>query len=219
MVTRARLSQDRSRLRRDELLDAAIALFAEGGSRGITHRAVAARAGLPSATTTYYFKSIDELIDAALSRHIEIWLRELQSIIATPLENDISFDDLAGLIAGTFAVRPVETIALNMSIYLAATRTPQLRPMAAEALTALESLAGKLLQHVGIVGDDELARSCITAVAGTALGRLSGRRTDEEVAMTLYTSLRGLVTASMLGEDEVDAQLDGVASGSPSLPE
>ncbi|MFI5426371.1 TetR/AcrR family transcriptional regulator [Aeromicrobium sp. UC242_57] len=68
MVERAQLSQERSRARREALLDAAIDLFAEGGSRAITHRAVAARAGLPSATTTYYFESIDELIRAAPQR-------------------------------------------------------------------------------------------------------------------------------------------------------
>jgi len=46
MTTRARLSQNRSRLRRERLLDSAIALFAEGGARGITHRGVASKAGL-----------------------------------------------------------------------------------------------------------------------------------------------------------------------------
>lgn len=216
MATRARLSQDRSRHRRDELLDAAIALFAEGGARGITHRAVAAKAGLPSATTTYYFKSIDELIDAALSRHIEVWLGELQSLTSAPLEEGITFDDVAGLIAGVFSVRPVETISLNLSIYLAATRTPELRPKAAEAITALEALSVKMLQHVGLVGAEELARSLVTLVSGAALGRLSGRRTDEESAMTLYNSMRGLVMASLLSEDEIDARLRELGDGPSS---
>lgn len=207
MVMRARLSQDRSRLRRDELLDAAIALFAEGGPRGITHRAVAAKAELPAATTSYYFTSIDELIQAALSRHIEDWLSDLQAVIAAPLEADISFDDLAGLIAGTFSVRPIEKIALNVSIYLAATSTPELRPKAVEAVEALEALAVKMFQHVGIVGAEELGRSAVILVTGAAFGRLSGRRSDEEVATTLYNSLRALVAASMLGEDVVEAKL------------
>jgi DNA-binding transcriptional regulator YbjK len=216
MATRARLSQDRSRLRRDELLDAAIALFAEGGARGITHRAVAAKAGLPSATTTYYFKSIDELIDAALTRHIENWLLDLQSVTEIPLEADITFDDLAGLIAGTFAVRPIETIALNVSIYFAAARTPELRPKATEALEALETLAVKVLQHVGIVGAEDLARAVVTVLAGSALGRLSERRSIEETATTLYNSLRALATASVLGEEEITARLSELDGGSSS---
>ena len=58
MATRAQLTQGRSRQRRDELLAATIELFAEGGSRAVTHRAVARRAGLPPATTTYYFSSM-----------------------------------------------------------------------------------------------------------------------------------------------------------------
>src|SRR5688572_23024346 len=50
MATRAQLAQGRSRQRREELLAAAIELFAEGGSRAATHRAVARPAGLPPAT-------------------------------------------------------------------------------------------------------------------------------------------------------------------------
>ena len=49
---------------------ATIELFAEGGSRMVTHRAVARRAGLPPATTTYYFASIEDLLREALAAHI-----------------------------------------------------------------------------------------------------------------------------------------------------
>ena len=55
MVTSAAPSQRRSRARREALLRAAVALLAEGGVRAVTHRAVADRAGVPLAATTYYF--------------------------------------------------------------------------------------------------------------------------------------------------------------------
>lgn len=216
MVIRASLSQDRSRLRRGELLDAAIALFAEGGARGITHRAVAAKAGLPSATTNYYFPSIDELIEAALSQHMENLLSDLHSITSIPLEEDISFDDVAGLIAGIFSVRPAEVVALNMSIYVAAARTPELRPKAAEAAAAFVAIAEKMLQHLGMVGAEEIARSLIMVLAGSTLGRLSEQRTDEEVATTLYNSLRRLVTGALLSEDEISAKLGELGNSNPS---
>ena len=51
--------------RRQALVEAASGLLAEGGFDAVRHRAVAERAGLPLASTTYYFDSLDELITAA----------------------------------------------------------------------------------------------------------------------------------------------------------
>lgn len=48
--------------RRYALVSAAAELLCEGGFEAVRHRAVAQRAGLPLASTTYYFASIDDLI-------------------------------------------------------------------------------------------------------------------------------------------------------------
>src|SRR3954467_5079961 len=56
----------RGELRRAELLDAAIHLIGSQGIDAVTHRAVAAAAGVSPASTSYYFRSKDELIDEAL---------------------------------------------------------------------------------------------------------------------------------------------------------
>lgn len=54
--------------RRSELVTAAAALLRAGGFEAVRHRAVAERAGLPLASTTYYFDSLDGLITAAVER-------------------------------------------------------------------------------------------------------------------------------------------------------
>jgi DNA-binding transcriptional regulator YbjK len=105
MATRAQLSQERSRLRRDELLAAAIELFSVGGSRAVTHRAVAARAGLPSATTTYYFESIDQLIREALGAHVASWIRALDDLAKTDPSRSVDLDRTAQFVAAVFAGR------------------------------------------------------------------------------------------------------------------
>src|SRR4051812_43794831 len=56
----------RGERRRAELLDPAIRLIGPQGLGGLPHRAVAAAAGVPAATPSYYFRSKDELIDDAL---------------------------------------------------------------------------------------------------------------------------------------------------------
>src|SRR5882757_3809014 len=60
--------------RRHELIAAAAALLTEGGFEAIRHRAVAERAGLPLASTTYYFDSLDDLITAAVRHRCRVEL-------------------------------------------------------------------------------------------------------------------------------------------------
>jgi len=54
--------------RREVLLSAVIRLLEREGPSGITHRSVAAEAGLPVAAATYYFTDIDDLLISALTR-------------------------------------------------------------------------------------------------------------------------------------------------------
>jgi DNA-binding transcriptional regulator YbjK len=60
--------------RRYALVSAAAELLCEGGFEAVRHRAVARRAGLPLASTTYYFTSLDDLIAKAVEHvgHQEI---------------------------------------------------------------------------------------------------------------------------------------------------
>ena len=48
------------------MVSAAAELLCEGGFDAVRHRAVARRAGLPLASTTYYFSSLDDLIAKAV---------------------------------------------------------------------------------------------------------------------------------------------------------
>lgn len=207
MVTRAQLAQGRSRQRRDELLAATIELFAEGGSRMVTHRAVARRAGLPPATTTYYFASIEELLREALAAHIEQWTADLAALTELDLGDKIGLDDATGLVSHVFAQRGPEVAALELSIFLAATRDPALRDSATEALRQFEQLAVRVLSRLGVDGAEPLAASIIALIAGTALRRQSGQYTEQEEARLMTRAIRDLIAAHVLGEEKVAALL------------
>ncbi|AZZ91338.1 TetR family transcriptional regulator [Hahella sp. KA22] len=58
-------SRVKSEQRRREILQAALRIVAKEGVQGVKHRAVAKEAGVPLASTTYYFKDINELITDA----------------------------------------------------------------------------------------------------------------------------------------------------------
>lgn len=56
---------------REVILDGALAVLAREGLRGVTHRAVAAEAGVQLSLTTYYFKDINALIEQAFELFCE----------------------------------------------------------------------------------------------------------------------------------------------------
>lgn len=58
--------------RRAQLADAAIALLAEAGVHGVTHRAVERRAELPAGTAVNYFRSREALLIAVAERIIAL---------------------------------------------------------------------------------------------------------------------------------------------------
>jgi DNA-binding transcriptional regulator YbjK len=208
MGVRAQLSQERSRIRREELLAAAIELFAEGGSRSITHRGVAARAGLPPATTTYYFESIEELILEALAWHIGRFTSNLEAIAQVDVGVDVTLDDAAGFVTTIFTSRGPEVARLELSIFLAAARVPELRDNAARAMRALEAVAEKVLLRVGVTEPTTVSRAMVALIAGTALRRQSGEYTDESEARMLASAIRDLVAAHALGPDKVDRAIN-----------
>jgi DNA-binding transcriptional regulator YbjK len=72
-------SEDRDR--RSTILDATLRLIATDGVDAITHRRVAAAAGVPLGSTTYYFDSREQLLREAFRRYLE-QIRALQTRVA-----------------------------------------------------------------------------------------------------------------------------------------
>ncbi|NKQ55929.1 TetR family transcriptional regulator [Amycolatopsis sp. K13G38] len=68
----AAASTPKGERRRAALVEAAADLLVEGGFEAIRHRAVAERAGLPLASTTYYFDSLDDLVTAAVAHRCRV---------------------------------------------------------------------------------------------------------------------------------------------------
>jgi DNA-binding transcriptional regulator YbjK len=212
MSTRAQLTQERSRLRREELLAAAIELFAEGGARAITHRAVAARAGLPSATTTYYFESIDDLIREALGAHVEHWTQALDALSDVRLHVDLGLDEASQFLTSVFEARGPEVAGLELSIFLAAAQDPRLQDTARAAMEAFEAFATRLLASAGVTAADHLSAAIVSLLMGTALRRQSGYYPEPTEARILTAAIRDLLAAHGLGPNGVDSVLAELAA-------
>lgn len=85
--------------RRDRLRDAAIAVLADAGGRGLTHRAVDAAAAVPTGTAKNYFPTRDALLRAVAERCLEQY-RALAAALAGAGPGPADARELAALLAG-----------------------------------------------------------------------------------------------------------------------
>lgn len=125
----ARATADGRRTRgqqtRRRLLEATIRVVGRDGPACVTHRSVAAEAGLAKSLATYHFATIDELLVAALAEGTEQYARELADSLpaaATPAE-------LAGYLAACFNEGRAEWLG-SYELLLHAARRPALREAA-----------------------------------------------------------------------------------------
>lgn len=141
--------------RRQRIIDAAIRVVGAKGIAGLSHRSVAAEADVPLGSTTYHFKTLDDLLVAALRQANE-------GSVPAP---DVGDADLAGALArllGEFLTADRARAELEYELYLAALRRPALRPVAAEWA---ESVSAALARRV----DRPTARALVAVMDGISL--------------------------------------------------
>ncbi|MEV0585295.1 TetR family transcriptional regulator [Nonomuraea sp. NPDC050310] len=202
--------------RRRAVADAAIALLAEAGVHGVTHRAVEKAAGLPPGTASNYFRSREALLVAAAERVVELHQEEMAHAVAPP------GDDLAGMLADSLFTAATELRPRYLAIFelqLEAVR----RPVLAEALAGLE--AGALRVTAGLHDDLGLGTSregvaALMALYGGALFTLvtapPERITRDGVRQVAAAIVRGALPA---GPSTASTTLpEGSGGGRGALP-
>nr|WP_269330559.1 TetR family transcriptional regulator [Kineosporia babensis] len=130
------------------MLAATVEVVAEVGVARTTHRAIAARAGVPLGATTYYFPTLHDLISAALEQAAEAWdadlvewAAKLRGAQGEPRQSGPA-SVLTQLVLGYLADQP--RARLECELYLAAGHTPELRSLATHWLLGLRDLLTQL---------------------------------------------------------------------------
>ncbi|MFF8946215.1 TetR/AcrR family transcriptional regulator [Streptomyces sp. NPDC014864] len=161
--------------RRQRIIDAAIRVVGAKGIAGLSHRSAAAEADVPLGSTTYHFRTLDELLVAALRQANEGFA---QAIAARGGLEDPR-KDLAGELAalmGEWLAGDRTGVELEYELYLAALRRPALRPVAAEWADGLASLLARRTDPV-------TARALVALMDGICLQvLLTGAAYDERYA-------------------------------------
>jgi TetR/AcrR family transcriptional regulator, regulator of biofilm formation and stress response len=121
----------RGEARREAILRATLSVIAAHGTDGVTHRAVAAEAGLPLSATTYWFDSRDELLEETLRFAAREETGRLERIVLdlAPRELDVAgwADALSEFLVSEIEADPERHLALY-ELGIEAARNPALRP-------------------------------------------------------------------------------------------
>lgn len=133
--------------RRERIARAAITVVAERGVEKLTHRAVAATAGVPLGSTTYYFRTLDDLLASALKQASDddvAQLREWEAKLAGRTDIDLAaeFTELVLHYLGPERTRT----EVEHQLYIAALHRPALCQVSQEWDAALAQL---FAQHTG----------------------------------------------------------------------
>lgn len=165
--------------RRYALVSAAADLLCEGGFEAVSHRAVAQRAGLPLASTTYYFSSLDDLIVNAVAH---IGMMEAAQLRARVEElprrrrgPEATADVLVDLLVGEPASEPFsEQLISRYERYIACARQPALRELQRRLLRQRVDAVVEVISRSGRRVRVDLLTALVCAVDGAVVSALVG---------------------------------------------
>jgi DNA-binding transcriptional regulator YbjK len=169
--------------RRAEIADAALAVLGAEGSRGLTHRAVDEAAGLPSGSTSNYFRTRDALLEAAAHRHAELDMPSAADVddAAAAAAGGLSPDQVRAMILAALdhvlAPERRPALAARYELTLEAARRPSLHPVMDESRTHFVGLATTLLRAAGCKTPETHAPQLIAVMDGITADQLQNAET------------------------------------------
>jgi len=191
-VISATPARPRGAARREALLEAALRIVAEVGADAVTHRRVAQAAGLPLASTTYWFDSKEHLLTAAIELAAD---RDIARIEALVSGRGDGADPIAVAVGGLLEPldeRPGSRTSLlaAYSLLLEAARRPALRAIATRWSEAYTRGLATLLEAAGSRQARADAQLLMAAYDGLLLEQLAAG-----VSANLSSRLRRLTRA------------------------
>ena len=181
-----------------QVADAAIAVLADHGGRGLTHRAVDQAAGLPPGTTSNYARTREALLTLTLARIAELDLAEGAAGVAGS-----GLADGVAQMVHQWIIEPGrrQRFLARLELAFEATRRPELRAAYDEMGRGFRIEAARLLAAAGSAHPERDAWTLIAWVEGTAFYALAGAG---GTAVPSLAELRAQVTsllASLCGDD------------------
>ncbi len=194
--------QARGRRRRREILEATLRVIARNGVAGVTHRAVAAEAGVPLASTTYYFASKGDLLAEAFRHHRDQQVERVTSAKQMLLGREPSLDEavdtlVAHVIENLFARR--DDLVAEIELQVEAIRREELRELCRSWDQMVTTGIAQEFERLGSAHPLRDAHLLLMAVSGVQIDALS-RGAEQASAETLRPLFAHLVRALLAAE-------------------
>ncbi len=153
--------------RREKILHAVLNIIARDGIRGVKHRAVAKEAGVPLASTTYYFKDINDLMtdafnffaekDAIHTNRFRDQSFEVLAHFADKLDNEETLKELADICLEFAVAHVMEQVSdaelrnrtIEQNFQIEASRNEKLRGPYIARYTALKTMMEQFYAAIG----------------------------------------------------------------------
>lgn len=176
--------------RRDALVAAAADVVLEQGLAALSHRAVAARAGLPLASTTYYFTSLDQLREQALSLVAEGAIARSVTALEELPRPCRPADAAAAIATMVGADAPPGQLTVLYERYLEAGRHDRLRPLVSAWNARLRQVVSQALDRASLPSGAADTGMVLAVADGAAITALAeGEPTLEAVTGALTRTL------------------------------
>ena len=167
-------SRPRGAARREALLQATLQIVGEIGADAVTHRRVAETAGLPLASTTYWFDSKEHLLTAALEYAAEQDLARLHEAVRALGDGPVAVSDVVGAIAETGEHHAGRGSLLAIyTLLLEAARRPALQALSQRWTDVYLETTGSLLARAGSRRPRDDARLLLAAGDGLTIDQLA----------------------------------------------
>ena len=194
------MANARNEQRRKRILDATVRIIGREGPGSVTHRAVAAEAGVPLAATTYYFASKEVLFNEALRMSVRSDLAELELLARSMAQSPASVEAFAQSIANFLAAQLRHrrtTVLAQYELVLEAARHSSLRSAARASTEAYVRLCEMMLEKIGSVDPVGDAALLVAVMDGLLLDRLSAPRSPVDIDV-LAQQLRRFIGGLLL---------------------
>jgi AcrR family transcriptional regulator len=189
---RTRAARAQGRAARDELLSAALRVFAERGYRNASVDEIAAAAGYSKGALYWHFASKEDLLSALLDERIDAPMRELVTLLeSAPPERDMSVE------ASRSFARRVESdrdaMLLEREYWSLAVRDPELRARYTARQAELRDVMTRgLVERAKHLGTPDLPMPAEDVVR-VVMGIIGGLASDELIEP-------GTVRPELMGE-------------------
>lgn len=170
MSTRSR--EKPSTDRRTAIADASIELLAETGTRGLTHRMVDRRLGIPEGSTGSYHRTRQALLEATAKRIVELDLAVIEATSSVdPDDLDLAQVITALVLTANDPQQRSRNLARNVMLMEAA-NNPELSRVMFKSRSAYVGAAEDLLRHRGIERPELVAQVLSSFMAGLILSQV-----------------------------------------------